>query len=205
MPLDETVIDSLIRRAANGDGEALEPLLEHYLPQVRAFVRLRTGPLVRAHESCSDLVQSVCREVFEHADRFQHPNKDAFKRWLFSTALRKILNRHRFYTAEKRDARRLETLDDSGPGEAGGTILDCYRRFSSPSRKLQVREELERIEAVFEKLQPEYREVISLAHIAGLPRKEIAAEMGRSEGAIRILLHRAIARVTVLLGDTDEG
>ena len=198
--MDAREIDELVQRAAAGEVDAFEPLLEHYLPQLRAFVRLRAGAVVRAHESCSDLVQSVCREIFEHAERFRHPSEDAFKRWLFATTLRKILKRQRYYTAGKRDAGRVEPAESSGDVGEERELLECYRRFSSPSHKLQVREELERVEHAFEQLPDDYREVITLAHIAGLSRKEIAEEMGRTEGAVRVLLNRAIARVTVILG-----
>jgi DNA-directed RNA polymerase specialized sigma24 family protein len=52
-------------------------------------------------------------------------------------------------------------------------------------------EEFERIEAAFDQLSEEHREVISLAHLAGLLRAEIAERIQRSEGAVRVLLHRA--------------
>jgi DNA-directed RNA polymerase specialized sigma24 family protein len=38
-----------------------------------------------------------------------------------------------------------------------------------------------------------------MAHIAGLSRAEIAQQMGKSEGAVRVILHRALARISELL------
>ena len=50
----------------NDDSAArMQRLLEEHLPRLRAFIRLRTNQAIRARESCSDLVQSVCREVLE--------------------------------------------------------------------------------------------------------------------------------------------
>jgi DNA-directed RNA polymerase specialized sigma24 family protein len=43
--------------------------------------------------------------------------------------------------------------------------------------------------------------VISLARIVGLSHAEIAKEMGRSEGAVRTLLSRALARLATLLDE----
>ena len=51
---------------------------------------------------------------------------------------------------------------------------------------------------------PEQREVITLAHLAGLPRKEIAALFDRSEEAVRTQLHRAMARLAVLPEAADR-
>jgi RNA polymerase sigma-70 factor (ECF subfamily) len=194
-------IGKLAEAAARGDRAAVDALLGRYLPELRAFVRLRAGAMVRARESSSDLVQSVCREVLQHIDRFQFPSEPAFKQWLYTTALRKILNRQEYYLAQKRDALRESPADSERSSDE--RMLQAYRSFSTPSRQAMLREEMERIEKAFESLPEEYREVITLAHIVGLSRSEIAAQMGKSEGNVRVLLHRALAKVSSLLGDPD--
>jgi type IV pilus assembly protein PilW len=74
-------------------------------------------------------------------------------------------------------------------------LLDCYRTFCTPSGVLQAREEVERIEAAFDALPDDYREVITLSRIVGLSHAEIAERSGRSEGATRTLLYRALGRL----------
>lgn len=197
-------VGKLAERAAQGDRAALDRLLELYLPELRAFVRLRAGAVVRGRESNSDIVQSVCREVIQHADRFQFPSEPAFKQWLCTTALRKIINRKDFYLAQKRDAQREMPLSSGSGSQAEQQLLECYRSFSSPSRQAMVKEEIARVERAFDELPEEYREVITLAHVLGMSRAEIAQQMGKSEGAVRVLLHRALARVSALLADTDS-
>ena len=197
----------LAERAAQGDRAAVDALIVRYLPELHAFVRMRAGPMVRARESSADIVQSVCREVIEHIDRFQFPSEAAFKQWLYTTALRKILNRRDFYLAQKRDAQREVALGAAAGGGSSfdeGALLDCYGRFSSPSRAAVRREEVERIERAFEELPEEYREVITLAHLVGLSRAEIAQQMNKSEGAIRVLLHRALARMSAILSGPSD-
>lgn len=194
-------IGKLAEAAARGDRAAVDALLGRYLPELRAFVRLRAGAMVRARESSSDLVQSVCREVLQHIDRFQFPSEPAFKQWLYTTALRKILNRQEYYLAQKRDALRESPADSDRSSDE--RMMQAYRSFSTPSRQAMLREEMERIEKAFESLPEEYREVITLAHIVGLSRSEIAAQMGKSEGNVRVLLHRALAKVSSLLGGPD--
>lgn len=189
----------LAELAAQGDRAALDTLLERYLPELRAFVRLRAGAVVRARESSSDIVQSTCREVIQHMERFKFPSEAAFKQWLYTTALRKIINRKDYYLAQKRDAMREVPLSSSGGSNDEQRLLECYRNFSSPSRQVMVKEELERIERAFEELPEEYREVITLAHVIGLSRAEIAEQMGKSEGNVRVLLHRALAKMSAIL------
>ncbi len=72
--------DALVDRASHGDPIAIDALLEANLPALRAFVRLRMGPTLRAKESASDLVQSACREVLEGLDRFQFQGAENFRR-----------------------------------------------------------------------------------------------------------------------------
>lgn len=188
---------ALARRAAQGDQDALAQLLERHLPAIRAFVRCHMGPGMRARESSSDLVQSVCRELLSHKDAFRHPDENGFQAWLFATARRKIANRARDMLQQKRDVRREIALDASGLGELGAV----YARYSSPSRRALLAEEVERLEAAIAQLPDDQREVLTLAHLAGQSRAAIAAQMGRSEDAVRALLHRAMARLMVLLDE----
>ena len=186
----------LAERAAEGDRGAAGELLARYLPDLRAFVRLRAGPALRGRESTSDLVQSACREVLTHLDRFRFPDEKAFRSWLLTTAERKIIDRVDHYAAQKRDhAPPVEVKDE--------LLLDRYGRFSSPSRRVAVQDEIERIERAFDLLTEEQREVVTLAYIAGLSRRAIAEQLGKTENAVRIVLHRALARLTEVVRRGD--
>lgn len=196
----------LVQAASRGDATAVEELLQRHLPDLHHFIRMRAGRLLLAKEESSDLVQSTCREILQHLDRFQYENDDAFKKWLHTTALRKILDRARYYQAEKRDAAR-EVMPPAGGGSSqppDGRLADMYRTFTTPSRTAMNREELARVQVAFEELPADYREVIVLARVVGLPHSEIAERMQRSPGAVRVLLSRALARLATLV-DEDEG
>lgn len=197
MPDEEDKSDELSRAAAGGDRGALETLLERHHGELHAFVRLRFGQLVGRRESSWDLVQSVCREVLEHADRFQYGGDDGFKRWLFTTALRKINDRRAYYLAGKRDV--LREVQGSGSKDSEDDLMQHYRTFSTPSRAASDREEVARVEAAFDVLTDEQREVLTLAHLGGLSRGEIAEQIGKSEGAVRVTLHRALAKLSTEL------
>jgi RNA polymerase sigma-70 factor (ECF subfamily) len=194
----------LIAQASRGDAAAIEQLLEQNLPDLQHFIRVRAGRLLLAKEESSDLVQSTCREILQHLDRFQYENEEAFKKWLHTTALRKILDRARYYQAEKRDAGREVRPRRKSPSQSGeGQLLEAYQTFATPSRSAMSREELERVQVAFEQLPDDYREVIILARVVGLPHAEIAEKMNRSQGAVRVLLSRALARLATLV-DPDE-
>jgi RNA polymerase sigma-70 factor (ECF subfamily) len=183
--------------AARGDRAALEALLVSHLPRLRAFVRLRAGQAARAHEDSSDLVQSVCREILLRADQFRFPSESAFRNWLYTLTLRKIGKRVRHHGAAKRDAglvRARPASDAAGATEL--SIADCYASFTTPSADLEARERMEQVEAAFDHLTEEQREIVTLAYLVGLSRQEIAAQLGKSEGAVRATLHRALVRIS---------
>ena len=189
----------LARAAAAGDAGAVGQLLERHLPDLRAFVRLRAGAQVRARESSSDIVQSVCREVLQHADRFQFPSESAFRQWLFTTALRKLVDRREHWNAGKRAAAGEIPLGAETGAIDEEALVAAYQRLSSPSGHAMLREEIERLEAAFDQLSEDHREVITAARLMRLSHAEIAERMGRSEGAVRMLLVRALAELAAIL------
>jgi RNA polymerase sigma-70 factor (ECF subfamily) len=190
----------LVEQASHGDPIAVQALLERYLPGLRAFIRLRVGEVIREKESTSDLAQSVCLEVLAHMDRFQYRGEVGFKNWLFTTALRKIANRYKYYGADKRDvAREVSAVTPPGSSGSAANLLECYHSFYTPSQDAMQREEVARIEGAFDQLPENYREVITLSRVVGLSRAEIAAELNTTEDTVRGLLSRALSRLSTIL------
>src|SRR5262245_31930505 len=120
----------LVADARGGDPAARERLVERYLPQIRAYVRLRSGPLLRRRESQSDLVQTVCRQLLEDLQDYRGDAEGSFRTWLFRMALRKLAARGRFHGAGRRDPAREHRLDAGGGARSGEeALLDCYASF----------------------------------------------------------------------------
>jgi RNA polymerase sigma-70 factor (ECF subfamily) len=181
----------LFRRFSRGERDLLGPLLERHLAALRVFVRLQTGPLLRQRESCSDLVQSVCRELLENAAHFEYRGEDEFKHWLFVAALNKIRQHHRYHAADRRAPAREAEDGDARLGE-------LYASLVSPSQQAIARETVQRLERAFDDLPEDYRDVILLCRVVGLPQETVAQRMGRSVDSVRNLLHRALARLAGL-------
>ena len=186
------------RPSSPGSSHGVDHLLERHLSGLRAFVRLNAGPVLRAREAQSDLVQSVCREVLEGVDKFEYRGEAAFKLWLFQTARRKIIDRARYWKRDKRALAKEVPLDPSPRKNQSSVnnLLHQYATFCTPSQEAILHEEQGRIEAAFARLSPEHRKVITLARIVGLSHKEIGEQMNRNEAAARQLLHRALAQLS---------
>jgi RNA polymerase sigma-70 factor (subfamily 1) len=197
--LGDSADASLIAAACAGDGEAVSALLERNLPGLRAYVRLRCGPAMRQKESTSDIVQSTCRDVLENLERFRYRGEAGFRAWLFATALRKIADRAEYWNAAKRAAAREVPLQDEERSTRG--VRQLYATICSPSQEAMGNEAAERLEAAFDRLSEEEREVIVLARVVGLTHTELAEHLGVSVGASRTRLFRALAALSQALGE----
>jgi RNA polymerase sigma-70 factor (ECF subfamily) len=178
----------LFEAARAGDSGAVEQLILRYQPRLHAFVRLRLSDRVRAREATMDVVQSVCRELLAASPKFQFRGEERFRDWLFTAALNKIRDRHRFHARDRRDVAREQGPDDGGLAHAA-----C---FLTPSLDAIGRETAEALAASLAELSEEHREVITLARVVQLPHDVIAESMNRSEAAVRQLLVRALLHLS---------
>jgi RNA polymerase sigma-70 factor, ECF subfamily len=183
----------LVEGASRGDATAVEGLLDRFLPGLQRYVRNRAGAAVLDRESSSDLVQSVCRELFENlrAERFQYRGEAEFKQWLYGAALLKLEGRRRHWRAEKREAAREA-------GQAGSSLPLQVAISGTPSADAMRREESERLSAAISGLPEHYRVIIELAYGDGLSHREIAERLSIEETNSRVLLSRALARLSTI-------
>jgi RNA polymerase sigma-70 factor (ECF subfamily) len=72
---------------------------------------------------------------------------------------------------------------------------------SSPSVRAERHEELFRLAAALAALPEDQRRAVELHHIQERPLAEVAAELGRSKGAVAQLLFRGLKKLRELLGE----
>lgn len=180
----------LLQQAQSGDQRALQQLLVRHMAPLRAFVRLQVGPLLRARESESDIVQQVCVEVLQRAENFRFQGESKFRGWLYGAVLHVVRDRERFHKAARR------TPEREVPVTNADALLTSYRNVSSPSSHLHAADEVRQLEQAFERLPPHYAEVLALAQVARLSRTDIAERLGISPDAVSKLQKRAILRLS---------
>jgi RNA polymerase sigma-70 factor (ECF subfamily) len=66
------------------------------------------------------------------------------------------------------------------------------------------RDQLRSVLAALQLLPQDHQEVIRLRVVLGLTTAEVASWMGRSEGAVRVLLHRALKSLREQLADAED-
>jgi RNA polymerase sigma-70 factor (ECF subfamily) len=185
----------LLQRASNGDAVAIDALLERHLTGLRTYVKKNISPGLLAKESSSDVVQSVCREVLQNVGNFEYQGEAAFRNWLYQAALRKIIDRQRYYKAEKRDAgREVTAITSSTMSSAEFAILASS--IHTPSRDAAMNEEIARLERGFNKLSPGDQRVIRMIYIDAMSHAQVAEALGCTEVNSRKMLSRALARLS---------
>jgi len=192
-PPQEQPDEDLLAAARRGDLAAKEALLLQWLPGLREFVRSRMSPLLRTKLTTEDLLQSSCRELLAAIPEVEYRGADAYRGWLFTAVLNKVKKSERDLRAARRDPRRERPLD-AAPSGAMPTA-----GAGTPLQAAVGKEREERLQAAIAELPEDFREVLSLARLAQLPRAEIAQRMGRSEAAVRSLLTRALQALAARL------
>lgn len=173
--------DLLIKKAQAGDRDALNELVSLYWQPIYRFVAYKIGH----PEDAQELTQETFFRAFRSLPTFRKTDA-AFQTYLSHIAL----NLTRDYWRKK--GRSPLTVDISEYREAGA------EDDQPDARALQL-ERRETITRLLQELPPDQRKTIELRIIAGLPVKEAALAMGKSEGAIKMLQQRALKSMRELL------
>jgi RNA polymerase sigma-70 factor (ECF subfamily) len=192
----------LVRKARGGDREAFDGLMERYRRRLEVLVHLRMGPRLRAKFEVQDIVQEASLGAFESIARFEWRGEESFYRWLVTIAMNAIRDHARYLEAEMRAGNEvsLDVLDDAGGGNASLLAAEPV----TPLRNLIRYERFQRLEKALDALSPEHREVIVLVRLERLPLREIAQKMHRTEGAVSMLVVRALQELRNVFKATDS-
>lgn len=169
------IVEEVIRRAQHGDPEALGHLWRTYQHLLLRYFR---GKGMREPE---DLASTVWVEVAAGLDRFEGSELD-FRRWLFTIAARRRIDDIR---TTKRRADRLEQSPQLPPAGHAPSAGDEAERAAALDNAL----------ALVRSLPPDQADAVLLRIVADLSVTEVAEVMGRSEGAVRVLVHRGLKRL----------
>ncbi len=163
--------ENLVRRAVEGDVEAFGDLYEHYLPEIYRYVFYRVGE----RQEAEDLTETVFLNVWQALPRFR-VGEVSFRSWLYRVAHNLLVDHYRT-TKPTIDLAQEMPLQDPSP---------------SPEQQVMDLERQSQIARWLAQLPPDYQQVLTLRFVNGLSHAQAAEVMGRTEGAVRVLQHRAL-------------
>jgi RNA polymerase sigma-70 factor (ECF subfamily) len=194
----------LIERIRAHDEQALGDYLALRRPQLGAFIERRLGAALRRKVEPEDLLQETSAEAVRSLPNVEFGEREVFG-WLCQIAERRIIDAHRKYIAsQKRSAGREVPIHTPPDTSRGGLVDLLVASMTSASQAFSRDQKQMRLLAALEKLSDEQRLALRLRYVDGLPSKEIAVQLGKSDGAVRVLLTRSLAKLQQILGIADE-
>jgi len=166
--------NALIERARKLDDEAWQIIFNRHYPRIYSYLYYKVGD--------PDVAEDLSGEVFERAVkniRQFRSRGSGLAGWLTRIAQNLAHDHHR-----RRYSRPPDPLELNESWISDG--LD-------PSRQVLSQESAAYLHQALQKLTPQQRDVILLRFIAQMRTPEVAKIMGKTEGAIKALQHRALA------------
>jgi RNA polymerase sigma-70 factor (ECF subfamily) len=170
MPVE---LADLVALAKEGDREAFDELVRRTYAETYTLAYRLTGD----EEDARDVVQEAYLRAFRGLKRFRGDAQ--FTTWMY-----RITANCASTFLGKRGKHRHEELNDD-------LSLEDMSPNSNPEFQLEASASRDRLQDALRRLPPRLRSVVVLRDVYDLPHESIAAELGISESAAKVRLHRA--------------
>jgi RNA polymerase sigma-70 factor, ECF subfamily len=170
--------DGTIERARAGDQQALAAVYDWYLPRVYRYILSRLGDVAEAEDLTEDIFLRMLGAIADYK-RTSVP----FSAWLFRIARNHLVSYYRKSGNRKADALQ-ETMADSRPDPA--SIVETQLMLGEVAQAVQ-------------RLPDAQRDVIALRFAVGLSIAETAQVLGKRQGNVKALQHKAVTRLQKIL------
>jgi RNA polymerase sigma-70 factor, ECF subfamily len=192
-------------RIRNKDSQALVEFIELRRPQLLAFIERNLSASLGRKLEAADILQEVSLSAVASLATFDLGDRDPFS-WLCQLAEHKIIDAHRkLVAAQKRSAdREMQAPATGAETQRGGFIDLLVVSMTTPSGALSRDQREFRLAEALKNLPEESQQALRLRYVEGLPSKEIAARLQKTDGATRVLLTRSLAKLQELLRHDSE-
>jgi RNA polymerase sigma-70 factor (ECF subfamily) len=161
----------LVSLAKAGEIEAFGELYSRYLDPIYRYIRTR----VNEDQTAEDLTEETFTRAFKALDKYEERGLP-FSAYLYRVTKNLLVD---FYRKQKEEI----TLEKAADLPASAIAMD---------ESLIRAEKHSMLGQAYKQLSTDYQEIIRLRIILGVSTSEAASWMARSEGATRVLLHRAL-------------
>ncbi|HWX86543.1 MAG TPA: sigma-70 family RNA polymerase sigma factor [Solirubrobacteraceae bacterium] len=160
-------------------------LYRTHLRDVYSYAYYRVGN----HHDAEDLTEQTFLQAYRHFERAQRESHGRpLRPWLIRIAHNLAANLYR-----DRSRRPASPLEDTSEPAASHTTEELA----------EGREELSRVLDGVQRLPDDRREALIMRFALGMGNREIARAMGRTDGATKVLIHRAIKQLEEMVAVVD--
>jgi len=172
----------LVERAQKGDREALEELYLMHFDRIYSYLQMTVG---NRHDA-EDLTNQTFVKMIESIERFQW-RKVPISAWLFRIA-------HNLAMDHFRAHRRWQPEEEPPEPEDSAELSAEEEALHSIGRQSML--------AMIEGLSKDQQQVLTLKFVFNFPNGDVATILGKTEGAVKSLQHRALASLQRELAKT---
>lgn len=176
----QEALHQLVQRACQGDAEAFGKLYDLHLDTVYRYVYYKVSDPAQAE----DLTAQVFLKAWEAMPRYRW-REIPFSHWLMRLARNAVIDHYR-------TSRSHRELDEG-----------MVSREPDPQGEYLRGEELQQLSSALRRLPEEQRMVLVLRFVEEMDYAQLAAIMGKSQGALRVIQHRALATLRRLMERED--
>jgi len=167
--------------------DAFSELYRTHLRDVYSYAYYRVGN----HHDAEDLTEQTFLQAYRHFERaVAESDGRPLRPWLIRIAHNLAANLYR-----DRSRKPQTNLDDS----------DTLRTIHTTEDLVEGRDELARILEGVKDLPDDRREAVIMRFALGMDNREIARALGRTDGATKVLLHRAIRQLEEIVSAGQRG
>jgi RNA polymerase sigma-70 factor (ECF subfamily) len=160
-------------------------LYRAHLRDVYSYAYYRVGH----HQDAEDLTEQTFLQAYRHFERaLRESDGRPLRPWLIRIAHNLAANHYR-----DRSRRPQSPLDDQTPVAAPHSTEDL----------VSGRDELARVLDGVAELPDDRREALIMRFALGMDNREIARALGRSDGATKVLIHRAIRQLEAIVAEAE--
>ena len=199
---DSSETDDLLRRAADGDRDALAALFARHRDRLEQMVLLRLDRRLQSRIDPADVLQETYLEAARRIAEFARAPTTSVYVWLRFLTGQKLVDLTRRHLGSKmRDAGQEISLHRGAMPQASSVSLaaQLLGRFTSPSRAAIRAETRLRVQEALNSLDPIDREVLALRHFELMTNGEVAQVLGVSKAAASNRYVRALQRLKQVL------
>ncbi len=179
---DKANLIEILKKAQAGSETAFADLYNAYFERIYNFIFYR----VSHKETAEDLTEDVFVKVFGKIRGLAE--LQAFEGWLFQIARNKVID----YYRSKKQIIPLEEIENTLEYETN--VVDVVNLQTQQTLFIKLLREL----------SPEQQQVIKLKFLEDLDNNIIAQILNKTEGAVRVLQHRAISKLKELIDQSDH-
>ncbi len=173
--------------------------LEEYREYLYLLARLESDQRFQGKLDLSGVVQQTLLEAHQGLAEFRGQREGQRAAWLRRILANNLTDEMRRLVAASRDVTREQSLE-AALDDSSCRLQACLAADeSSPSCKVMREEQLLRMADALTRLPEDQRRAVELHHLKGQPLAQVAADMGRSKGAVASLVFRGLENLRAML------